>query len=363
MRILAWPAFDTGELNPYTRILYRHLGPHGVQVEDFRAWRALWSSYDIFHLHWPEYYVANRNPLKAAIGTIGLLFLVFWCRMRGAKVVWTAHNLGSHNRTRPQAEKWFWRAFTTLLDGYICLTEGGRQQARQHFSALNLLPGFVVPHGHYRGEYPNGVNRREAREHLNIGANAQVFMFFGTIARYKNVPELIRAFRQSPGPEKVLLIAGACPSLDDQALLRCIAKADSRIKLHLGFVSRENVQLYFQATDLVVLPFREILNSGSALLALSFNRPILVPSRGAMPELQAQVGPQWIRTYSGELTPSELTRALEWATTEKRLEEAPLDHFDWSRIAKETLKAYRNIAIRNRDPRLDSYTRLPDCQV
>src|SRR5713101_8319556 len=101
MHELAWPAFDTGELNPYTRLLYRSLELQGVQVEDFAVWRAFFKKYEILHLHWPEYYVAHRNLIKAIVGTAGLLLSVFWCRRRGAKVIWTVHNLGAHSRLRP----------------------------------------------------------------------------------------------------------------------------------------------------------------------------------------------------------------------------------------------------------------------
>jgi beta-1,4-mannosyltransferase len=40
-----------------------------------------------------------------------------------------------------------------------------------------------------------------------------------------------------------------------------------------------------RAADLIALPYKEILNSGSAILALSFDRPILVPAAGALAEL------------------------------------------------------------------------------
>ena len=55
--------------------------------------------------------------------------------------------------------------------------------------------------------------------------------------------------------------------------------------------------MFFSAADLVVLPFSDIMHSGSAILALSFNKPVLVPARGALPELQTRVGAAWVQTY------------------------------------------------------------------
>ena len=120
-----------------------------------------------------------------------------------------------------------------------------------------------------------------------------------------------------------------------------------RIRLHIGFVLAEEVQYFFLATDLVVLPFLEILNSGSALLALSFDRPLLVPAKGGMSELQSQFGPEWVTTYAGELGSDILVSALAWATAKPRPEPLRLQRLDWGHIAEQTLVAYRSI-IANR---------------
>src|SRR5271155_4359061 len=212
MRILAKPAFDVGPFNPYTRLLYSPMRLIGEQVEDYSPWKALRNRYDICHIHWPEYYIAHRSLLKVIFGSVGLLLLVSWCRTRGAKVVWTVHNLESHTQPRSMVERCFWSIFTRCLDAYIALTEGGCSAARKRFAALRSLPAFVIPHGHYRGAYPNSLSRAEARRHLGISDGAKVVLFFGTIAPYKNVPALARAFREDNDSEANLVIAGACVS-------------------------------------------------------------------------------------------------------------------------------------------------------
>ena len=68
------------------------------------------------------------------------------------------------------------------------------QSAREKFTELRNLPGTVVPHGHYRGEYPDD-SREDCRQQLGIPSNAKVVLFFGWIRDYKNVPGLIAAFR------------------------------------------------------------------------------------------------------------------------------------------------------------------------
>jgi hypothetical protein len=92
-----------------------------------------------------------------------------------------------------------------------------------------------------------------------------------------------------------------------------------------------------------VLPYRDILNSGSALLALSLNRPVLVPRRGALAELQQQVGEAWVRCYDGDLTAETLVDAIAWARETPREPEAPLHAFAWPSIARAHQLAYRSL--------------------
>ena len=234
-------------------------------------------------------------------------------RVRGTKIIWTVHNLKAHEGQHPRLEQWFWPAFTKRLDGYIALTSSGQTVARERFANLDRLKGFVIPHGHYRGEYPLDAGI-DARRELGIAPQARVFLFFGQIREHKNVPGLIRAFRKIVGRDAILCIAGRPTPASVAEELQREAAGDPRIQLHLENIPKERVQFFFRAADLVVLPYRDILNSGTALLALSFSRPILVPSRGAMGELQASVGPEWVRTFQSELDTEELENALKWAT-------------------------------------------------
>jgi hypothetical protein len=118
------------------------------------------------------------------------------------------------------------------------------------------------------------------------------------------------------------------------------ASSDARVSLFLQFVPEESIQRYLRAADLVVLPFSEILNSGSALLALSFDRPILVPAKGAMAELQHELGPDWVRTYSGELTPVVLGQALTAAHARSPRSCDGLTRFGWDALAERTMEAF-----------------------
>jgi len=315
----------------------------GHTVEQFDFFKAFTRRYDILHIHWPEYFIAHPSALKAIVGSVGTLLAMQWLRMRGTKIVWTAHNLHSHHGPRPRIERRFWRAFVRHVDAFIAMSERGREETQQVFPHLRGVRSFVIPHGNYRGVYPNVVSIRTARKSLGVPGDASVVCFLGSIAPYKGLPELISAFRELPQDKLRLVIAGASDHSQEAAALREQANVDSRVTFHAGFVPAERVQIYLNAADLVVMPFRKMWNSGSAMLALSFGRPILVPARGAFIELAEQIGAEWIRTYEGSLSAEKLQAALDWATSNKRPTEAPLDKFDWNQIAESTLRCYSEL--------------------
>lgn len=351
MRIIAEPAFKNRVYNPYNWLLYTSMKNLGVYVDEFSPFQLLRNQYRIWHLHWPELPLNEKNIVKAIVKTQALILQMDWARLRGVKTIWTAHNLSAHERFHPKLEAWFWNAFIHRLDGYISLSKAGMEAAQERFSKLKNLPGFVIPHGHYREEYEDSVSSQEARASLEIPPSTKMLLFFGRIRPYKNAIQLIKAFRQLSQPDTVLYIVGRpeFPSLVE--VLEKEAALDRRVRLYLDFIPKDKAQVYFRAADLVILPYREILNSGSALLALSFDRPVLVPLRGAFGELQAQVGEDWVRTYTGDLVASQIEASLEWALNTPRPQQTPLDALDWKELAQRTIDAYNAIAILGKSSR------------
>ena len=341
LRVLTFPDNQRAVRNPYCDLLYGHMKESGVTVEGFTPWRALFGRYDVFHLHWPEYYL-TQSVTKAIIGTPAVLFLVAWLRLRGTRIIWTLHNLHTHQRSFPTAERWFWQSFTRMLDGYISLNEFSAAKARALFPALQSIPGVVIPHGHYRGSYPSTVSKAQARKLLGIDAEENLLLFFGTISPYKNVPHLIRTFRETGLKNSTLFIAGH-PGIQEERRVRDAAAGDKRVLLHLERIPAEEVQTFFAAADLVIIPYTEVANSGSVILALSLDRPVLVPAQGAMPEVQARVGSEWVYTYDSEFSSEHLISGIAWARETTRDSQTNLADFDWTDIARDTFATYCDV--------------------
>lgn len=342
--VLGWPAFANRAEQPYNWLLYSHLRQQGVAVEEYSVGRVLSGRFQVLHLHWPDRRVRDRNAVSAVARSVALLALLDVARARRMRVVWTVHNLEAHEGTcRPWFEPRYWRALTRRVHAFISLSESGIESVRDRFPEFRDRPGFAIPHGHLRGVYPDEVTRAEARRALELPPVAKVIAFVGQLRRYKNAPHLAETFRRLPGRDYRLLIAGKPkpPDLEDE--LRAASGADPRIRIDARFIPDEELQLYLRAADLVALPYRDIFNSASAVLALSFDRPVLLPEAGGMPDLQRFAGREWVRLYREELSAETLREAAEWAVRPDRPRRPELDGLGWDRIARLTREAYRSV--------------------
>jgi glycosyltransferase involved in cell wall biosynthesis len=352
LRVLARPAFSNRAKNPYNFLLYSGLRARGVTVDEYHPRNWLFRRYDLCHVHWPES-TFNASLAEALATTRTLLLTLDWLRARRCRIVWTAHNVAAHEGRYPKAEAAFWRAFTPRVDAFFALSEASREEVRARFPELRARPAFVVPHHHYRGEYPDGVSQSQARARLDLPQDARIALFFGRVLEYKNVPALIDAFRALPPSDEpaLLVVAGKPNDRASERSVRRAASADPRVRLHLHFVPQEAAQLWFRASDLVVLPYREILNSGSAVLALGFDRPVLLPRAGAGSELARESGSRWVQLYD-ELEPALLHTAFARARSLPKVTDGRhLSALSPESAVARTLAAYRTIAGRSPEPR------------
>ena len=186
--------------------------------------------------------------------------------------------------------------------------------------------------------------------------------FVGQVRAYKGIPELLIAFGKLGAFGKLegfgnlsvfgklegeaqLLIAGKPIPPEDAPQLEALAARDPRVRLELGFVADDRLQLFLKTADLIVLPYRQILNSGSALLALSFDRPLLAPAIGSLPELAQKMGGDWLQLFSGDLEANDLRNALVLGR-KMRDQVAPLEDFAWIPIAEKTKQFYLGLTNR-----------------
>jgi beta-1,4-mannosyltransferase len=346
VKVLASPGPDPSPNgNPYLRLLYRAVSEHGVVVTAYSR-TALLGRPDVVHVHWPGFLVRWQR-LPVALGdmvkTLALLRLARW---RGAALVWTGHDLEPHDVSRPRLWTIFFKLFLSQVDTVISMGDGATDLLIRRYPQLSAVPVSVVPHGHYRDAYAAVADAAGSRQALGLDERP-VFLVFGQIGAYKNIPALVQSWRQIPQPRPQLVIAGEPRHPEVAQAVRESAAEESDARLLLRLVGADEVPQIFGAADVVVLPYRvrSALNSGVAILGLSFGRPVVVSDSAANRDLQRVVGDTWVYLCDG--TPEDALRAAQLASTIERPERPDLSALDWSRLGDLTVAAYEN-AIRTR---------------
>jgi glycosyltransferase involved in cell wall biosynthesis len=352
LTVEAEPAFRTARANPYNALLARALVERGVRVRDLSWLRLLFTRIDVVHLHWPDLTFLSGTRSWRIVARLSLFTVILGIsRARGTRLFWTVHNVEAHEeRATPRLRAAHRRMLVRNVDGVLALSHASLVSARIAYPELHAVPAFVTPHGHYRGEYDFSGSRDDARRGLGLGAETSVVLTIGQIRPYKNIPRLIEVFGQIDDPSARLVVAGRPSSAALAAELQRRAASDARVVLDLEFQTEQRIATWLRAADLVVLPYRAVLNSGSAILALSADRPVLAPALGSLVELADAVGSDWLRTYDGDLDEAVLTDAVRWARTAPPLGGVDLSSFDWETVAQRTVDAYRVVVGHVRIP-------------
>lgn len=349
MRILSIPDYRGG--NPYQSNLETALQEevtYGRKGNSFPVARELvWGDVSVVHLHWLSAFFKGeaRTETVKRVG-MALVWLLL-IQLRSIPVVWTVHNVRIHDSEYPRAERLFKHAFINYVcDRFIVHYESVRDEFVVEY---DLPPSVqeridIIPHGHYIDNYTNELSNEEARESLDIPRSSTVFLFFGMVSSYKGIHSLIDAFRSSAVQDSHLVIAGNPERDAFGAALeeRCVD--DPSIHTDFRYIPDDEIQRYMNAADVVVLPYRDISTSGSALLAMSFGKAIVAPAIGSLPELLDEDGAV---IYDPERC-NALQSALE-AVVERDCEEmgrynrSVVAEYDWKRIAEQTQETYAKV--------------------
>jgi glycosyltransferase involved in cell wall biosynthesis len=303
--VVFWP--DYSRSNLYQRLLY---GTALVDTEYMAgdidaavgAARSL-GNQTVFHIHWTNrIFRVSEDETVVRAKAAEFLAKVGEFKQLGGSVVWTIHNIASHDTRHFRAEIEFAQALTALAD-------------RIHIHALSSLPEIeahypiaraklrVARHGNYFGAYADYIPRSLARRELGLVDDDDVLLFTGSLRSYKGPSELVAAFKRllPANPNLRLILAGDAKG-SDAAILDGISEAERRrILLVDRFLDNDELQLVLRAADIGVYPYDAVLTSGSILLALSFGLPIVAPRFGMISEAVGDAGALYERDNAGGL--------------------------------------------------------------
>ena len=283
----------TSRRNPYLYLLIRHLEEQGtavieggksrffpILIQVIRNWKP-----GVVHLHWQHPFLIAGTRFRTVIKSMMFLGELTILKILGIRLVWTVHNLTSHEGIFAAVELFFCRRLAGIFHALIVHSRSARRQVMEKYGVSRGEKIHCIPHARMTDYYPCRISRSPARRKLKIPPTDLVFLSFGLIRGYKNLAFLIQMFRENPLPGVRLLIVGPPFKMDWQRDLAGQIRNPERIRIIAGFVPEEEVQVYMRAADVVLLAHRDSLTSALIPLAMSFGKPVMAPATAMMQEL------------------------------------------------------------------------------
>jgi len=348
MKVLFIP-FDRKGNNPYQKLLLNHLQDLGVKVEGsgacrvFSLLRSTFSHWkpDILHLHWHHPFLLGSNMAKTIIKSVSFIAELLLLKLLGVKIVWTVHNIVSHEGNFEFLELFFTKFLAKLCKKIIVHSSSAKREVVKICRARESLIK-VIPHGNYINCYQNVISKAQAKNKLQLKAEKIVFLYFGLVRPYKGIPELIQAFNKLNYSQARLLIVGK-PLNNEIAhdiLKRC--EENKNIETFFEFIPDDEIQIYMNAADVVVLPYRDFLTSGAVILAMSFSKPIIGPAIGCMLDVLDDKGSIMYNPLEEESLLKTMEKTL--GADLKRMGNHNFElakQLQWDKIAESTYDVYR----------------------
>lgn len=133
------------------------------------------------------------------------------------------------------------------------------------------------------------ISQSEARSKLDLDAEAQILLFFGFVREYKGLKHLLNVMPQIADalPGCKLLIVGDILNSEKEDYKQLIEQTgcSENIILVSDYVPDTEVENYFAASDLVVMPYESATQSGIAQIAFGFYKPVVATDVGGLPEV------------------------------------------------------------------------------
>jgi glycosyltransferase involved in cell wall biosynthesis len=226
------------------------------------------------------------------------------------------------------------------FDAIVVHSEHGRRRLTGELAVDPALV-HVIPHGVF-----DHLSRDPAVVHAPpLRTDKPVVLCFGLMRPYKGIDLLLEAWREVDDAE--LWIAGM-PRMDISPLR---AAAPPNVRFVPRFISDDELPGYFQAADLVVLPYREIDQSGVLFTALAFGKPLLLSDVGGFPEIAATGAARTFPAGDASALGAALAELLgdrpALAAIAENARALARGQYSWEAVAAGTLELYRSLLREN----------------
>jgi glycosyltransferase involved in cell wall biosynthesis len=236
------------------------------------------------------------------------------------------------------------RSLTKLLaqmDAVVVHSEHGAGRLRSDFGVpADRLR--VIPHGAF--DYLTRQGDEVPLPPELQAVEGPVILAFGLIRPYKGTDLLLDAFSRIERGE--LWIVGM-PRMPMDGLRRVAARAGGRVRFVDRFIPDAEIPAFMRRADVVVLPYRNIEQSGVLYTALAFGRPLVLSSVGGFTEIGERGAARLVPPEDPDALAEAITELIADRDTAASLaagaEREASTVSSWDRIAEQTMALYREL--------------------
>jgi len=339
IRIASYPEQT---LNPYQRLFYGALRPYGVEAFDFRhvddAMLAE-PQFNVLHFHWSVEVIWRT---RATTGLAAVRALVGWwrflrkARTRGIRVVWTIHEMHAEQET--WQDRIGFSILSRATDLFICHSGHSRQDLIRAYGA-DPARIVVIPHGSYDGVYPEPAPKQATIARLGLDPALPLLVCFGYLRPRKGLETAIAAVKALEGRFQ-LLITGKSTNSESEKWLAGVheaAAAGTNIHVVARKLSDQELADIIHAADCVLLPYLEIVTSGSLAACATFGRAVVASDLPFFSEMLAREPLAGVLTTPGDS--ASLRRSIEDffsvpITVRHEAARRLADHWNWHDVVR-----------------------------
>jgi glycosyltransferase involved in cell wall biosynthesis len=308
---------------------------------------ALRSSPAVFHILW-------NNRIEYFDRT--LLMLLY--KLQGKKVVLTAHNVNQRKRDSNDSlfNRLTLKSQYQLVDHIFVHTQKMKDELVEDFSVRERAV-TVLRHPINNAFPDTDLTAAEAKRRLGIRDDEKTLLFLGRITPYKGLEYLLDAFERLSASDMHyrLIIAGQLKKGTEnysEDIQRRISAASCRERILFDnqFIPDEKMELYLKASDVMVLPYTEIFQSGVLFLSFTFGLPVVAADVGSFREdvVESRTGFLFRPRDSGDLIraveayfSSDLFKNLGKCRDDIR--QYFREHHSWNAVALTTRQVYAQL--------------------
>ena len=292
-----------------------------------------------------------QNTISARRDIIFLALLKFL----HIKIIYTAHDLMPHDREERDA-KWMafaFRCIYKLVDKIIVHSDNDILILRNEFN-IEEKKIDKIEHGNYDFFPKESAKKMNTlRKNFGIDKHDKVMLCFGSIRRYKGIDKLIDSYKhfRMEGKRCKILVVGK--NLDVQYTHEIKEnirrnKLEKDIIIHDKYVLFEDVRNYFMISDIVVLPYEHIYDSGVLRIAFSCEKPLLSTKIGVFDEYIVEGKNGFLIDGSRDSLVKAFHKIIDTKKTDlKIMGKYSKQRFkyllDWNEIANKTINCYEQV--------------------